>query len=93
MFIDGLDIISFVENSFPDQIFHVIDTHLVGECENLIIQEKNVPEKEIYTCLLDLLQVALSCTRSLPSERSNMKEVASQMHAIKASQLGWARKK
>jgi len=85
-------IISFVENSFPDQIFDVIETHLVEECKNLT-QENNVPENEIYKCLLDLLQVALSCTRSLPSERSSMKQVASQMHAIKASQSGWKRKK
>ncbi|KAF8645957.1 hypothetical protein HU200_066048 [Digitaria exilis] len=89
MFIDGLDIIIFVENSFPDQIFHhVMDAHLVEECQNLT-QENNVPEKEIYKSLVDLLQLALSCTRSLPSERPNMKQVASQMHAIKASQSGW----
>ena len=88
MFMDGLDIISFVENSFQSQIFDVIDVHLVEECKNLT-QDKNVPEKEINKCLLDLVQVAFSCTRSLPSERSNMKQIASEMHAIKVSQLGW----
>ena len=88
MFMDGLDIISFVENSFQSQIFDVIDVHLVEECKNLT-QDKNVPEKEINKCLLDLVQVAFSCTRSLPSERSNMKQIASKMHAIKVSQLGW----
>ncbi|XP_066381524.1 receptor kinase-like protein Xa21 [Miscanthus floridulus] len=88
MFTDGLDIISFVENSFPDQIFQVIDANLVEECKKLT-QEKKVPETEIYRCLVDLLQVALSCTRLLSSERSNMKQVASKMHSIKTSQLGW----
>ena len=88
MFMDGPDIISFVENSFQSQIFDVIDVHLVEECKNLT-QDKNVPEKEINKCLLDLVQVAFSCTRSLPSERSNMKQIASEMHAIKVSQLGW----
>ncbi|XP_066341988.1 receptor kinase-like protein Xa21 [Miscanthus floridulus] len=88
MFMDRLDIISFVENSFQSQIFDVIDVHLVEECKNLT-QDKNVPEKEINKCLLDLVQVAFSCTRSLPSERSNMKQIASEMHAIKVSQLGW----
>ncbi|WVZ74597.1 hypothetical protein U9M48_022761 [Paspalum notatum var. saurae] len=81
MFMDGLDIVSFVENNFPDQIFHVVDAHLVEECKNFT--------QGIYKCLRDLLQVALSCTRSLPSERSNMKQVASEMHAIKESQFGW----
>jgi len=68
--------------------YDVIDVHLVEECKNLT-QDKNVPEKEINKCLLDLVQVAFSCTRSLPSERSNMKQIASEMHAIKVSQLGW----
>lgn len=88
MFTDGLDIISFVENSFPDQIFQVIDAHLVEECKKLT-QDQKVTENEIYQCLAALLQVALSCTRLLPSERSNMKQVASKIHAIEASHLGW----
>ena len=92
MFMDGLDIINFVENSFPDQIIHVIDAHLVEECKNLT-EEKSVTENDINQCLLDLMQVALSCTRSLPSERLNMKQVASQMHGIKASQFRWKCKK
>jgi hypothetical protein len=91
MFMDGLDIVSFVDSGFPEQIFHVIDAHLVQECKNLT-QEKHVPEHEIYQSLVDLLHVALSCTRSLPSERSNMKQVASKMHAIKTSHFGWKTK-
>lgn len=92
MFMDGLDIINFVDNSLPDQIIHVIDAHLVEECKNLT-EEKSVTENDINQCLLDLMQVALSCTRSLPSERLNMKQVASQMHGIKASQFRWKCKK
>ncbi|KAG2659823.1 hypothetical protein PVAP13_1KG341720 [Panicum virgatum] len=87
-FTDGLDIISFVENSFPDQIFHVVDAHIVEECKKLS-QEKKVPENEVYRCLLAILQVALSCTRSLPSERSDMKQVASKIHEIQTSYRGW----
>ncbi|XP_052141816.1 receptor kinase-like protein Xa21 [Oryza glaberrima] len=88
MFTDGLDIITFVHNSFPDQIYSVIDAHLLKECNNLA-QEKMVPENEIYQLFVDLLQVALSCSRSLPSERLNMKQVASKIHAIKTSHQGW----
>jgi serine/threonine protein kinase len=87
MFTGGLDIISFVENSFPDQIFQVIDPHLVEDRQK-INQPNEVANNEMYQCLVALLQVALSCTRSLPSERSNMKQVASKLQAIKAAQLG-----
>jgi len=88
MFTDGLDIISFVENSFPDQIFDVVDARIVEECKKLT-QEKKVPENEVYRCLLAILQVALSCTRSLPFERSDMKQVASKIHEIQTSYRGW----
>ncbi|KAJ1279982.1 hypothetical protein BS78_04G197200 [Paspalum vaginatum] len=89
MSMGGLDIISFVENSFPDQVFHVIDADLAEECKNLTQRKNAVQENETYQCLVDLLQVAISCTRSLPSDRPTMKQVASKMHAIKTSHLGW----
>jgi serine/threonine protein kinase len=92
LFKDGQDIISFVENNFPDQVFQVIDSHLLDECRNSIQGNNLVPENEIYQCLVDLLQLALSCLRSLPSERSNMKQVASRMHAIQTSYLRWKKK-
>lgn len=87
MFTGELDIISFVKNNFPHQIFHIIDSHLVEECEHLI-QDNKVTNDEMYPCLVALLQVALSCTRSSPSQRSNMKEVARKLHAIRTSQIG-----
>lgn len=92
MFNNGLDIIRFVENSFPGQIFNVIDVQLVEECKNLT-QEKKVPENEIDQCLVALLQIALACARPLPSERMNMKQVASKIHAIKTLHLGWKDKR
>lgn len=93
MFTDGLHIISFVEQSFPDQVVHVIDAHVMEECNSLIQGNNMVQQNEIYQCLMGLLQVALSCTRSVPSERWNMKQVASKLHAIKTSHLGWKNKK
>lgn len=92
MFTDGLDIITFVANSFPDLIYDVIDAHLLKECKKLT-QEKAVSEDKIYHWLVALLEVSISCTRSLPSERLNMKQVASKMHAIKTSHLDWKSKK
>lgn len=83
MFEDGLNIINFVENNFPNQIFQVIDAHLLEECRNSTQGNNLVQENEIYQCLVDLLQLALSCICPLPSERLNMKQVASRMHEIK----------
>jgi hypothetical protein len=91
MFKDGLDIVNFVERNFPHQIFQVIDDHLKQEC-NDFSQRNMVPENVVNECIVTLLQVALFCTRLLPSDRMNMKQIASKLHAIKASHLGWKKK-
>lgn len=92
MFKDGIDIAKFAESNFPHPILHVIDSHLKEECEDFV-QAKAVSEDVAYQWLVSLLQVALHCTRPLPNERMNMKQVASKMHEIKTSYLGWKDKK
>lgn len=87
MFKDGLSIVKFVESNYPNEIFHVIDAYLTEECSEFA-QAKTESENVLNQCLVSLLQVALSCTNQLPSERMNMKEVASKMHALKTSYLG-----
>lgn len=87
MFKDGLDIITFVSSSnLPDQACHVIDTHLIEEGKKYN-QEGTVAENEFYQCLVFLLELALSCTRPLPCERTNMKQIASKLHKIKTTCL------
>lgn len=86
MFNDGLDIVSFVESN-THQMLHVIDANLSEECKDLS-QGNKQHESAVYQCLAALLQVALSSTRPLPSQRMNMKEIASRMQAIKSSYIG-----
>ncbi|CAM0945264.1 unnamed protein product [Alopecurus aequalis] len=87
IFMEGVDIVNYVENSLPEKIFLVIDAHLVAESKKLA-QEMKVPENATCQCLLSLLQVALSCTCPSPSERLNMKQIASKMHAIRTAHVG-----
>lgn len=91
MFKDGLDIVTFVNSNVPHQIYHVIDAHLIEECKDLA-QGKTVSEHAVFHDVVSLLEVALSCTSPLPSERMNMKQIASKMHAIKTSYLVWSAK-
>ncbi|CAN6238650.1 unnamed protein product [Urochloa humidicola] len=93
MFVDGFNLVNFVESNFPHQIHHIIDAHLKEECNNEFAQANMVPENVTHQCLASLLQVALSCAHPLPSERANMKEAASKIHAIKTTHLGWKSKK
>lgn len=92
MFKDGINIVNFVGGNFPHDIYHVIDRHLTEECKDFA-HAKTVSENEFYNCLVSLLQVALLSTHSLPSERGNMKGIASKMHPINTSYLGFTEKK
>jgi len=91
MFKDGLDIVNFVDSSFPDQILQVIDPHVMDEFKDFS-QQKTDTENAVHKCVASLLEVALSCTRALPKERMNMKQIATKMHAIKTSCLVWKSK-
>jgi len=84
LFDGGLSIASFVERSFPDQVLHIIDPHLQEECKGRI-QASAGTINDVYPCVLSLVQVALACTRPFPRERMNMREVASNLHAIRKS--------
>ncbi|KAK3158457.1 hypothetical protein QOZ80_2AG0137460 [Eleusine coracana subsp. coracana] len=85
VFEDGLEIINFVEANFRHQIFQVIDANLLGECKEVSQQAREPTETVVHECVESLLELALSCTHQLPSERPNMKQIASTMHSIEAS--------
>jgi serine/threonine protein kinase len=87
MFKDGVTIVDFVASEFPHEIVRLVDANLGDECKD-ISQAKKVPENPVQECLISVLQLALSCTHPVPSERMNMKEIASKIHAIHKSYLG-----
>lgn len=84
MFKDEVSIVNFVDGNFPHEIFHIIDAHLSEECKKSA-GAKEVSENAVHQCLVSVLQVSLSCTKPIPSERMNMKEIANRMHAIQTA--------
>jgi serine/threonine protein kinase len=86
MFKDGVNIVDFVISEFPHDIVRIVDANL-EECKN-ISQAKKVSENPVQECLVSVLQLALSCTHPVPSERMNMKEIASKIHAINKTYVG-----
>ncbi|PWZ41036.1 putative LRR receptor-like serine/threonine-protein kinase [Zea mays] len=83
VFVDELNIVKFVERSFPDKILDVIDGALRDDFKSA--QINMVTESETYRCLFSLLQVALSCTREIPGERTTMEEAATRIGSIKTT--------
>ncbi|KAI5014314.1 hypothetical protein ZWY2020_055704 [Hordeum vulgare] len=81
MFCEGLGIVNFVRRNFPDQILPILDASLREECQDCS-RDNQEEENEVHRSLLSLLKVALSCASQDPNERMNMREVATELHAI-----------
>ncbi|XP_037451935.1 probable LRR receptor-like serine/threonine-protein kinase At3g47570 [Triticum dicoccoides] len=86
VFENELNMVNFVERNYPDKILHIIDASLRGERKGYI--QANIGKENVtYGCLLSLIQVALSCTRHIPRERMNIREVANKLHSIRTSYI------
>uniref|UniRef100_A0A8I6YYP4 Receptor kinase-like protein Xa21 n=3 Tax=Hordeum vulgare subsp. vulgare TaxID=112509 RepID=A0A8I6YYP4_HORVV len=81
MFENELNMVNFVQRSYPDKIHHIIDARLSGECK-IYIRTSIGTENAAHGCVLSLMQVALSCTRLIPRERMSIREVANKLHSI-----------
>lgn len=81
MFNDGLSIAKFAELNLPDRVLQIVDPQLQQDLETC--QETPMAiKKKLTDCLLSVLSIGLSCTKSSPSERNSMKEVAIELHRI-----------
>lgn len=83
MFENGVNLVNFVDKSFPDQISDIIDASLQEKCKVATQRRIDDIDTALHQCVLPMLHVALSCTRQLPKDRMDMREVATKMHAIK----------
>ncbi|KAE8807772.1 putative LRR receptor-like serine/threonine-protein kinase [Hordeum vulgare] len=89
MFRNELTIVRFVETNFPDHTLNFLDSRLVNECNGGIDQiAAGTENPPIFQSLLSLLRVALQCTRQSPTERLNMREVATQLCKINMVNTG-----
>ena len=86
MFRDGLSIAKYTEMNIPDKMLQIVDPQLVQELG--LSQEDSVTDDENAAhCLLSVLNIGLCCTKSAPSERISMQEVAAKLHTIRDSYL------
>jgi serine/threonine protein kinase len=87
LFKDGVTIVDFVARELPHGIVHIVDANLGEEC-NEVSQANKFSGNHVQECLVSVLQLALSCTHPIPSQRMNMKEIASKLHAFNISYVG-----
>lgn len=82
MFNDGMSIVKFTEINFPDNVLHIVDPQLLEELD--LSKETPVAIKDSGSKILQsVLRIGLCCTKTSPSERISMQEVATKLHGIR----------
>ncbi|XP_027171445.1 receptor kinase-like protein Xa21 [Coffea eugenioides] len=79
MFGEILSLKSWVSDSTPDGLVHVVDVNLLRP------NDEHLDEK--LDCISSIMKVALNCTRESPRERSNMHDVLADLKKIKLQLL------
>lgn len=87
MFKDGLSIAKFAEINFPDKVLQILDPELLLELNLCRETPMDAVEKNGAQSLLSVISIGLCCTRSSPSERISMQEVAAKVHGIRDAYL------
>ncbi|CAO2147918.1 unnamed protein product [Urochloa humidicola] len=83
IFKDGLSIAKFAEINFPDRIFEIVDPQLLQELYPGGQETPELVKEKGVQCLISVLNIGLCCTKSSPSERISMQEVAAKLHGVK----------
>lgn len=75
MFVEGLSLRSWIEESMPHEIIQVVDPNLMEGEEELISAKEEA--------LSSIMELALNCSVESPDERMNMEEVLGRLNKIK----------
>jgi serine/threonine protein kinase len=89
MFDDGQNLHMFVENSFPNNLIHILDPHLLPKNEKATIEDGNfgIFTPIVEKCLVSLFRIGLACSMESPKERMNIFDVIRELDKIKKAFL------
>ncbi|RLM69083.1 hypothetical protein C2845_PM17G03220 [Panicum miliaceum] len=86
MFKDGMSIAKFAEINFPENVLQIVDPQLLEELD--LSKETPVAIKEGGAQILQsVFSIGLCCTKTSPSKRISMQEVAAKLHGIRDAYL------
>jgi len=83
MFEDGQNICNFVANSFPSNLFQILDPRLLPDEENDWNLNPNFEK-----CLVSLFRIGLACVIESPKERMDVVDVSRELHRIQKAFVG-----
>ncbi|XP_077239814.1 uncharacterized protein LOC143880726 [Tasmannia lanceolata] len=92
MFKDGLSLRKFVESALPEGVMKILDPLLPLEDEEERGSNNARTNRErigrLQECLVSLFSIGVVCSADLPRERTEMGDIAKEMHAIRDRFLG-----
>ncbi|XP_058191918.1 probable LRR receptor-like serine/threonine-protein kinase At3g47570 [Rhododendron vialii] len=92
MFSDGLTLHKFAKVALLEQVLNIVDPTLVQQMgmreasSSIQIAQNHSSSSthEIQECLVSVLKIGIACSDDLPTDRMDIKDVVSQLHAIRA---------
>ncbi|CAM0879525.1 unnamed protein product [Alopecurus aequalis] len=83
IFRDSLDLHKFVEDAVPNKILEIADPTIWLHIET----NDNITSSRIQECLVSVLRLGISCSKTRPRERTLIRDAAVEMHAIRDAYL------
>jgi Protein tyrosine and serine/threonine kinase len=81
---DNLSLQKHVEMAFPRQIMDIVDTKLFSEIDG---GDNLYTPKNVYGCLISVIQCGLMCTKESPEKRITIKDVVKELDLAKKKLL------
>jgi hypothetical protein len=88
MFKDGISIVTFTENNFPDNVLQIVDPQLLHELDLSMETPMTFTDSEAQI-LQSVINIGLccGCAKTSPNERISMLELAAKLHGIRNAYL------
>lgn len=85
MFASDFSLIRWVAEALPDAVLDVVDGCLVNEYDDSVYsgQREALRSSTRNVLLASILQIGLSCSKELPTERAEMRQVVADLKKIK----------
>lgn len=83
----SLDLHKFSEDAFPERICEILDPTIWMHTD----AGRGTITHGIQTCMISVIALGISCSKKRPTERIQMHDVVTEMHAIRDSYLKFAK--
>ncbi|XP_052477887.1 probable LRR receptor-like serine/threonine-protein kinase At3g47570 isoform X1 [Gossypium raimondii] len=83
-FKEGLSLHNFVKVAFPERVIEILDRILVQEkVKQGTLNGKFLGDDRHFQCLISIVEIGLTCSAELPSERMHMSDVVTKLSFVR----------